>query len=683
MKQENNVIINEIELSNKQNIECLESKNYLYYKAVKVMKSEGKIEDFAIDKYNRFYNKIWDFNYKNKMNRSPFIYKIKFDNNNYEVFLRLMSLKEITIINNSINTVKSKVSNLKTFINYLIKNNINDFRLINCRVLKEYIEDKEKKCKASNISHIICSIKEFFEVITEVSIYKFEDVFNLLNEKGKKYSFRKYSISANNYIPDYFFNQIISIAVKDMNNEKLRYNRRIVAALIIILAYTGMREEEIIMLETSKLKSIEVLGKSEFYLEFYVFKNCHIKGEPKLTRMYMHPLAADAYLKCEKFVDSVITDLAPHTKERLFYYLYSGEKISWKDKVQIFDKLSNEELERLDEGARKYIYISDTRGSKKTHSTNFRWDLQNFFIYHYKDFDISKLSQLEYEQIRFTAIRHLSEYKRAFSKKDIVRIPYVELKNVNIPYVGAHQFRVTVCTKLFKQKVPLDYIRRHMNHLDNEITAYYNKSYTLKSSLNEGLKILSDLSTSNGLLSEDIDENYMENKELNVYIKNVNNFLRRNKLNIRKNLDEITNILIKTNTTILENEFGICIKNIITGICSNRKNFYETNQYFLEYKIKSLNFLSEHYKRFLEKEKVVNYNKLLYEKDNSYYQEYQREKNLLINYIKSILIPEMDMLIKEIEDYGNDYTIKKYESIDYIIRNFEGIKRDIGKWIIK
>ena len=58
-------------------------------------------------------------------------------------------------------------------------------------------------------------------------------------------------------------------------------------------------------------------------------------------------------------------------------------------------------------------------------------------------------------------------------------VPHVEVRpqaEDEIVYPVAYQFRVTVATKLYEAGVDMHYIRKHMNHMDESVTAGYIRS---------------------------------------------------------------------------------------------------------------------------------------------------------------------------------------------------------------
>src|SRR5699024_7267177 len=90
-----------------------------------------------------------------------------------------------------------------------------------------------------------------------------------------------------------------------------------------------------------------------------------------------------------------------------------------------------------------------------------------------------------------------------------------EIKKISYPYVNLHRFRTTVCTKLFKQKVHIDFIMKHMNHISADMTNYYNKSFQLENKLEKSMEHIQGLINEQGLLitnKEEASEAYIKNE---------------------------------------------------------------------------------------------------------------------------------------------------------------------------
>ena len=220
------------------------------------------------------------------------------------------------------------------------------------------------------------------------------------------------------------------------------------------------------------------------------------------------------------------------------------------------------------------------------------------------------------------------------------------------------------------------------------MTAYYNKSEIFIDELKESIKLINDITNDKGMLETDVGKingAFIEeaNKdELLEKIKRVNEFLNKNNLNINKDISKITKLLLKTNTTIEENDFGMCIRSIINGICEKKRYFSSLeDNYYIGVQLDTYKFLNNHYERFKQKRNVVLHNKQMSEKKSQYINEYNREKKALSYYVKKTVSKEIELLEDDIEEFGIDNIINRYPDLRDIVYNLEEIKGELKLWV--
>lgn len=617
---------------------------------IKINKNDDSISSFITDK-SMFNDDIWDFSSSNKDNRANHSYFINFDNinNEFKYYVKKMAQTEKNTRKNKITSVSEDVSRLKEFLSFLEKNGVLDVRLINFKSVHDYLEKKKLECSIGHARRLGSLIKKFLKEVRkkneELSFeeeYKYIESLSVIEQKSRRYK------AANNYIPDKFLNQIVSLAVKDINNEELDINSRIISALIVILAETGMRVEDLTLLEYGRLKEYKFgEDKSIDYLEFTTFKN------KKETFTYLSEISKMAYLKLMSFVDITVKR-------------FEGRK----------------------EVNERYLYINADYGTQIKGTGPFRERLLKFFIRHTNEFDLTTLTSQEIKMIKFVQVKSESKYYKVRSKGSL---PFKEIENVKFCYVNPHMFRVTVCTKLFRRNVHIDYIRRHMNHLTDDMTQYYNKSEEFRNSLEEGIKILAEISNDNGELALDYNtvkgdffKKELEDEEYKNEYEKINEFLSKNKFNIKKDIKDIIKVLEKTSTPILDLELGICVRNAIHGICERRKYFSSiSDNYYLGLKLPSVELMHYTYDTFKQKVEIVKHNKKLAEKDSRYQLEYDRERKALSMYLKKTLLKEIDLTKKEIEEFGEEIFIKKYPNLKFIVSKLDYIRtKEVEPWII-
>lgn len=660
-------------------------------------------ENFRISNSNIYFNDdIWDFNYLNvnKRTKSRYIYNFNTIPDEFTFIVKHIIIQEIFYKKNSFSTAKQKFNISSKFFKRMYKSDIKDILMIDKETIQQYMDECKNSVSPEEIKKTCSYLCDIFELLEDITGYEYSSVKNLLKEIHKELKSTRNALTArNDYIPDSFLDQTISLAIQDMYNEDLKYNDRIVACLLIIMAETGMRLEEVSLLESGKLHTINLKSKNKElnYLDFKTFKTKNNAGEYKDTYCYLPVKATKAYRICEKLVDEVIDSLNPYVRMRTLILL-SGEgdklienegKISskFKGKIRkIYNKIPNDKIKDAEIKARQYLFINPVNGLPKDNSSTLYRNIKSFYIRHKDDINLEKIKKSELKNLNQFRFKNKKEYETMLGAKERKKFKYEDVKDNIYYYVNPHRFRVTVCTKLFQGGVQLDYIVKHMNHLSEDMTVFYNKSNELKDDLDEAMKILCCLSKdSNGLIETNPinikSETYkglLSDKIIKESIDRINIFLKRNNLNILTDITIVLKKLKKFSAPVIENELGICINIITQNICEKRAFFAHELDYTIA--LPTYKNLYYTYDLFKERKKVVMHNKDIYENDRTYINEYEREVNALKHLINTRLAKEINLLEIDLEKLGDKVVIKKYPNLDYIIKNISSIKKEIDKW---
>ncbi|MDG0029962.1 hypothetical protein MMB68_10380 [Priestia sp. Y58] len=653
-------------------------------------KKEIALKDYKVDFYIhhniKFSDDKWNLEHCNTNNRSPQFYRYDFARApiSYKDSIKLLTLEELVIKKNKFSSVKQTATNAIHISRWLYSNGCTDPRLIQYDDVKRYIDLVQQKNKPSRTEKKAIYFKKLLYVIQETAATtRYVKSISYLKEVQHYSQLQTPTSSTNEYIPDKFLNQLISLAVKDIDNKDLSVDSKIFSCLLIILGETGMRAEELSLLKTNSLDSIKINKGSANYLIFNTFKTTRGTSEATETYTYMSSLATKAYQKAELFVEEIL-------KQHSVYK--TSKKNSRKRKALVTNEnFSYSAASKLDKPQKSFIFISSITGELRKGTSVLREHFQRFLIRHYEEIDLSILSQKERELINFFEIKAFSKYKKMFTVDKREEMSFEKVKNIKYPHVNLHRFRVTVCTKLFLQKVHLDYIVKHMNHLSEDMTVYYNKSHTFKNELEENMKILSFMTNEQGLLETDPKQisdvfikSEVQNQEITDKIKKINQFLEQNKLNILNDTKKIFKMMLKTNSTIAENEFGMCMKSLIHGLCERKKYFSTmSDNYFIGIQLENYKFLNLNYERFKQKLEVVNHNRMIAEKDNRYINEFQREENALKGFINKTLKKEIELLRNDLDLYGRVNVCKQYPYLSEFVDNLNLIEREMEQWILK
>src|SRR5699024_9049934 len=149
----------------------------------------------------------------------------------------------------------------------------------------------------------------------------------------------------------------------------------------------------------------------------------------------------------------------------------------------------------------------------------------------------------------------------------------------------------------------------------------------------------------------------------------------------KRDVKEVLNILKKTDSPAVENEFGMCLRSIIHSVCERRKYFHTfDDNYNLEINLDSYKFLNFEYERFKQKVEVVNYNKSLVEKEPTYAVEFDREIKALNKFIDDVLIRQLESLNTDLASNGETVILEEYPNLKEIVSSREEILNEVITW---
>ncbi|MFZ3589603.1 hypothetical protein ACOI1C_10035 [Bacillus sp. DJP31] len=156
--------------------------------------------------------------------------------------------------------------------------------------------------------------------------------------------------------------------------------------------------------------------------------------------------------------------------------------------------------------------------------------------------------------------------------------------------------------------------------------------------------------------------------------------MKKNKLNIFTDINEIVARLSRTDNPIADTELGICAKSF-NKLCERNEYISSINDaYYLGVQIHSLDDLPYSINRFQEKASIIAYNENLYKKNPKYRNEFERELKGIKKYIERKLKPELMLLISEIDEFGVEGIYNKYPNLVEIIGRIRDIEKEVQEW---
>ncbi|HEF1854266.1 TPA: tyrosine-type recombinase/integrase [Bacillus cereus] len=592
-----------------------------------------KIVDFSVTPNINFANDIWEFNEFKRFSNENWAYHYDFTqlDTTYKNYAKYMILRELFNRHLRFTTVKKRFYYVRDFIYHLSNHYMYYPNLIDASFLKGFLANAPSE---RNLADKKQAIKTFLlEIELRVPDVNFSDCYKYLN----KHDSRKIKIEReqgkHKFVPLDIHNKIISLAIQDLRNEDLLITQRAAACMIVLLADTGMRIGEFRILEIGMLDEIGVKGEYEvfYYLNFKTYKTVKEK-KYKWTRSFI-------------------------TENALLAYRTLTEIYKERRKTQ-------------------YLFVNDK--GKEVSKTLLRMRLVQFFYRHQNQLQLDKI--IDYDVSQFSVTR-----KRNY--KSLKFVPDDEMDK-DIYYVTFHQYRVILATILYNKGYHLDFIRQHMNHLTEEMTQHYIRFNEIKKIEINAIETLKKRSTKDGLTLNtninDISDKYiieeLRTEEYQEVYNQINKFLKKNKLNIFTDIEEIVSKLSRTDTPIADTELGICAKSF-NKLCERNQYISSINDaYYLGVQIHSLEELPFSLKRFQEKASIVAYNEKLYEKNKKYRNELERELKGIKKYIERKLNPELMLLKDEIRSGG---ICDKYPELESIVENINDIEKEVKKWSAK
>lgn len=573
-----------------------------------------------------FSDNIWDFHEYTSLNVPRKDLKFNFIRNvdiSYIDDLKSYVLIKILENNNKIQTIHRKFNEIRKLLFFLSSNNIYSVRDIRGLDITNYIY-LNKHLSESSLKLLKGSIFDFLYIYS----INFEDVISKeISEVLKQNNFGLYLATkeANKTpdIPEYFFDKLMKTFLFTTNNSIENNFLRQVGCMLLIISQTGLRPTDALLLKTDCIKVNKTFdNKKLYYLEYYTQKGA--KHDNQLIKAFTYTnditkLAVDVLLRITESTRKIIkTD-----------YLYLGN-INSKDKIPIT-------AETFRKACIRY-YACYNKMLDNTGNTD----------------DIVKNKNLSPISI--------DAYKlRSYCKDTDDKLIF---------YPISKQYRVHVCTELYNKGVPLEYIKRFMAHLSDEMEGYYVRpKATTKQE---------DLEFSKGVILDIIKEEANPiGINSNGLVEKIKDFIRKNNFNIETDANKIANELLEK-IPIRAKSGGVCIKSSMFRECSDDAL---TDEYYCAYGVCPNIFhfyymANISYRQFKE---LINNIEL--SKKRNHLKQVQKETNMLKTIINKKLLPELDELKKMLSKKNSNEIINKYPDLEEIILNYNDIYKEALGWI--
>lgn len=579
----------------------------------------------------RFSDEIWDFSQTTDLPVSR--NKLVFSFNNASAYceqVKMYVLDGILKKDTKIRVLQNKAVNIMRFLKVFEDEGYKHFSRVPKTAFKRLFESLEESCSYNTI----CAYKGFmlmfsdfyernFEELTDKSIRKFLQDRNTAKLNDIKHA------NKTPEVPIEYFPVFLDAVKEIMRNENEDPEDRITAASIVLYSQIGFRTAELFTVKTGSISSVYSPDKDKplYYMDFISFKHGTGENGGTVAHTYINSLSKEAY--------------------------------------ELLETLCADRRKRLGVDT---LFVAKHQNNSCFSASSFNGRYRKFILRHWKELrclnigdDYEDLSSAEVSTFFQPAKDGTYTYdKNADWAKDLKM-------DDRIYYPTIRQFRVSVCTSLYRQQIPLHYIRKHMNHLSEDMAAYYirpqknlEKEYSetiYRAVFKDGSKMLG----TNG----------------DAFVQKINEFIEQNHMNIQDDTEGVIQAVAKR-FPLRSKVGGMCIRcgevipcasNSSTdviycafGMCPNHCHMF---------------FMADiSYEEYLQNRDVAQYNK-----DNGYKKAYQKELNKLKYIIEHSLMPELTMLEDELERHGEEDILEKYPQLTYIVNHLDSIKQEVQTWM--
>jgi integrase len=569
---------------------------------------------------------IWDFSEYTQRNIDKSLLKFNFklvvedfidDAKNY-VLINIIENKK------KVQTIYHDFIYIYKFLNYANTRGYYHVEDIDLMIVKEFIQKLEQDGQSFRaISDYKKYIRDFYKCYS----VNFKDLMTQELFEVLKIDRRLLKIvQEENKIPDIpqdYYDNFLSSIIRIIDDYAAPYYIRATACIYLILSQTGLRISEVLDLEVNMLKETTIFnGDKAYFLQYRTWKREKGNNTFSIVETYINGLSKKGYdILVEIYKDK-------RTKLAIPYLFLGGDEMNKVSQFPITSNSFNNILERL------LIYI-DSNNYMKT----------------------INLDKNEYPQL---SNRKITSPARRISKM------YSYIKTLTFP--SSHQFRVHVCTELYKAGVPLQYIEKFMAHLTEEMKGYYVRltssdpqedmefAYrTLEKVITAETKLLGGTGDLSGKIQEFIDKNHY---------------------NIANDTETIVKELVKR-IPVRQKSGGVCIKSSIRECATD----YATDEFYCSYGVCPNIFHFYYMADFSYNMAKECEESFIYHKEKGFLKQAQKELYKLQRRVKEKLIPELDELRAVIERKGAEAVLKEYPTLLEIILNIDCIYVEAKKWL--
>lgn len=424
-------------------------------------------------------------------------------------------------------------------------------------------------------------------------------------------------------IPDDFYNKLLSRLIQIMHDENESDYNRGLAAMLVIDSQTGLRASELSLLEADTVEEIDIEGETAKMIHYKIVKTARGCTGTIDEITYINDISYEAYKVALKV-------FSENRLKRNSTYLCCPDRAALPLETSIYIKF----LKRV--CVKYHEEIGTTNAELKGILSG----------------EITKEVAVRTYDSQYWGFKELLS---SFSDEQVFYYPLV------------HQFRNTVVVGLLRRGIKLEFVRRYMGHLSEEMTAAYAESYDTDMQEN--------LAVSESTLSTIISgEAKLLGPSASRLMAGINAWIDSHQLNVATDMDEIIEGLEKL-VPIRAKRGGVCIKGskltnacsvdaqtdefmCAVGLCSNICHFYfNADESYADYK-----------------EAMATYT---FNKENGFTRQAEKEYTKATHILRNRLGPEIVELVKEINQIGTQEVLKRHPNLEDVLNNIEEIKEAV------
>lgn len=186
---------------------------------------------------------------------------------------------------------------MKNFLNFLDNRKIQDLKETKEIDIKAFIDSIEKTMKCVTLSKYQNAVKKFLiyqDIENNTNICSEQIKEKYLTTDRKKYKAEKKN-GRRDAIPDEYFNKLIQVLIKTMNDTDEVEEHRNYAAILLFDSQTGLRASELSLLEADSVKNIKIDDMDYRMIEYKIIKTAKNSVGYVTAYTYINDLAFMAY----------------------------------------------------------------------------------------------------------------------------------------------------------------------------------------------------------------------------------------------------------------------------------------------------------------------------------------------------------------------------------------------------